>query len=115
MGKIKDIIRDIHNLRDEQYLKAMEGVKYYIQKYGEKKNPFVDNISFDISGYDIEYTPACTFDVIYYIPNKDELGFIIYKEYTDEIFITREFKRGDVDDVYTILINLYQTHPQEDD
>lgn len=113
MDKLKDIIREIHNLRDEQYLKAIEGVKYYIQKYGEKKNPFVDNISFDIRDYEIEFTPSCTFDVIYYIPSKDELGFIIYKEDTDEIFLTREFKRGDVDEVYTILINLYQTHPHE--
>ena len=101
---MKKIAEEIKALRDEMYKKCIEGIKLFMKERGVQKNCFIETLSFDISDFEIDISDYSTIDEITYIPSKDILGFVVYKfDNPNEVFIAKEFKRGDVDLVYRIF------------
>lgn len=101
---MEKIAEEIKALRDEIYNKCIEGLKLFMKEHGVQKNCFIETLSFDISDFEIEIGEWSTIDEITYIPSKDVLGFVVYKsDNPNEVFICREFKRGDIDLVYRIF------------
>lgn len=101
---MKKIAEEVKALRDEMYNKCIEGIKLFMKEHGVQKNCFIETLSFDISGFEIELSDQSTIDEITYIPSKDILGFVVYKyDNPNEVFMCGEFKRGDIDLVYRIF------------
>lgn len=106
---MKKIAEEVKALRDEMYNKCIEGIKLYMKEHGVQKNCFIETLSFDISDSEIEISDMSTIDEITYIPSKDVLGFVVYKfDNPNEVFMAKEFRRGDVDLVYRIFNILYK-------
>lgn len=104
----RKIAEEVKALRDEMYNKCMEGIKLFMKEHGVQKNCFIETISFDISDFEIEISDQSTIDEITYIPSKDILGYVVYKyDNPNEVFICKEFKRGDIDMIYQIFNILY--------
>jgi len=108
---MEKIASEIKALRDEMYEKCVIGIKGFMKEKGEKKNPFIETLSFNITDYEIELNDQSTIDEITYIPSKDTLGFVVYKSNKSggEVFIERDFKRGDIEPVYRIFRICYIT------
>ena len=105
----KKIAEEVKALRDEMYNKCIEGMKLFMKEHGVQKNCFLETLSFDISDFEIEISDRSTIDEITYIPSKDILGFVVYKfDNPNEGFISKEFRRGDVDLVYRIFNIVYR-------
>jgi len=100
----KKIAEEVKALRDEMYNKCMEGIKLFMKEHGAQKDCFIETLSFDIRDFEIEISDQSTIDEVTYIPSKDILGFVVYKfNNPNEVFISKEFRRGDVDLVYRIF------------
>lgn len=105
---MKKIAEEVKVLRDEMYNKCIEGMKLFMKEHGVQKNCFIETLSFDISDFEIEISDQSTIDEITYIPSKDILGFVVYKfDNPNEVFISDEFKRGDIDLVYQVFYDFY--------
>lgn len=101
---MEKIAEEIKALRDEIYNKCIEGLKLFMKEHSVQKNCFIETLSFDISDFEIEISDRSTIDEITYIPSKNVLGFVVYKyDNPNEVFLCREFKRGDIDLVYRIF------------
>ena len=99
----KKIAEEVKALRDEMYNKCIEGMKLFMKEHGVQKNCFIETLSFDVSDFEIHLSEYSTIDEITYIPSKDILGFVVYKfDNPNEVFMAKEFRRGDVDLVYRI-------------
>ena len=101
---MKKIAEEVKALRDEIYNKCIEGLKLFMKENGVQKNHFIETLSFDVSDFEIEISDQSTIDEITYIPSKDVLGFVVYKDDNpNEVFMYWEFKRCDIDLVYRIF------------
>lgn len=106
---MEKIASKVKTLRDEMYNNCIVGIKGFMKERGKQKNHFIETLSFDISDFEVEIDGQGTIDEITYIPSKDELGFVIYRyDSPSEVFMSRDFKRGDVDLVYRIFNILYK-------
>ena len=106
---MKKIAEEVKALRDEMYDKCMDGMKLFMKERGVQKNCFIETLSFDISGFEFELSDQSTIDEITYIPSKDILGYAVYNSNNpNEVFISKEFRRGEVDLVYRIFNILYK-------
>ena len=106
---MEKIAEEIEALCDEMYNKCIEGIKSFMKERGEQKNRFIDALSFGISDFEIDISDQSTIDEITYIPSKDVLGFVVYKfDNPNEVFMAKEFRRGDVDLVYRIFNVLHK-------
>ena len=104
----KKIAEEVKALRDEMYNKCIEGIKLFMKERGVQKNCFIETLSFDISDFEIEVGDKGTIDEITYIPSKDILGYVVYNyDNPNEVFICKEFKRGNIDLVYEIFHDFY--------
>ena len=104
----KKIAEEVKALRDEMYDKCMEGIKLFMKEHGVQKNCFIETISFDVSDLEIHLSDYSTIDEITYIPSKDILGYVVYKyDNPNEVFICKEFKRGDIELVYEVFHDFY--------
>lgn len=72
--------KTIIEARNDLYGKYISTFKEIIKEIGLKKNPFMPTLTIDISEFEIEYNDTATIDEIYYIPECDEVGFLIYKD-----------------------------------
>ena len=105
----KKIFEEVKSLRDEMYNKCMEGMKLFMKERGVQKNCFIETLSFDVSDFEIELGDQSTIDEITYIPSKDILGYVVYKyDNPNEVFICKEFKRGNIDLVYNVFNIIYR-------
>ena len=105
---MKKIAEEVKVLRDEMYNKCIEGIKLFMKERGVQKNCFIETLSFDISDFEIEISDNSTIDEITYIPSKDILGYVVYKyDNPNEVFMCREFKRGDIELVYEVFHDFY--------
>jgi hypothetical protein len=105
----KKIAEEVKALRDEMYNKCIEGMKLFMKERGVQKNCFIETLSFDVSDSEIHLSEYSTIDEITYIPSKDILGFVVYKfDNPNEVFMAKEFRRGDVDLVYRIFNIVYR-------
>ena len=95
----KEAKEKIDGLKKELFDILVESVKNAVKENGEKISPFINTLHLNVTNYDIEYGDHSTLDVVYYIPDTDELGFIIWKEgYTQEkSYLCRKFKIYDID------------------
>jgi len=75
------ITPEIKQARLHLYEMYAEPIKKHILEHGES-NPFMDTKTIDATGFDIEVYGNLYIDAIYYIPSKDELGFIVYTDET---------------------------------
>lgn len=92
---------EIDSHYSEIYNAYVLAIKNYMRENGEQTNPFIETLWLDISEDEVVYQrhydrQDTTIDKIYYIPSKDELGYVIYQAYTDdEIFAQGPFKPSD--------------------
>lgn len=106
----RKIAEEVKALRDEMYNKCIEGIKLFMKEHGVQKNYFIETLSFDISDFEIEVFGKGTIDEITYIPSKDILGYVVYKyNYPNEVFISKEFRRGNVDLAYNVFNIVYNS------
>lgn len=82
------ITPEIKKARLDLYEMYAKRIKKYILEHGNS-NPFMETKTVDVTDLDIELYENVCIDVIYYIPSKDELGYIVY---TDETH-TRVFRQ----------------------
>ena len=75
------ITPEIKKARLDLYKMYAESIKKYILDHGNS-NPFMETKTVDVTGLDIELYENVCIDVIYYIPSKDELGYIVYTDET---------------------------------
>lgn len=92
-NKVNALYREIFNV-------YLEAIKDYVKANGEKRSMFSDTIMLDISGLEIVYKDtvqsAIFIDELYYIPSKDELGFLVWDDDThNSTYIQRKFKYSD--------------------
>ena len=89
------------------YLLALKG---YMKEKGTQTNRFIETLWLDVSEleitYESDYRYESTIDKIYYIPSKDELGFVIYKEHTTDIYKQGPFTQRHFD-ILGCLFNFY--------
>lgn len=78
----KEVKKECDALFKELQDKYTSALKDYVSRNGEKRNPFINERSIDVSGWDIGYNGKynCTLDFIKYDPDKDELRFVILNE-----------------------------------
>jgi len=101
------ITPEIKQARLHLYKMYAEPIKKHIIENGDS-NPFMETKTIDVTGLDIELREGVYIDVIYYIPSKDELGYIVYNDEThSRIFRQSAFvsSKGNVD-----LIPISQIH-----
>ena len=77
-----------------------EAIKNYMRENAEQTNPFIETLWLDISEDEVVYQSNydredTTIDKLYYIPSKDELGYVIYQAYTDNVYAQGPFKLCD--------------------
>ena len=92
-NKVNSLYREIFNV-------YLESLKDYVKANGEKRSMFSDTIMLDISELEILYKEtvqsAIFIDELYYIPSKDELGFLVWDDDThNSTYIQRKFKHSD--------------------
>lgn len=105
---MKEIAEEVKALRAEMYNKCIEGIKLFMKEHGVQKNRFIETLSFDVSDLEIHLSEYSTIDEITYIPSKDILGYVVYKyDNPNEVFICKEFKRGDIELVYEVFHDFY--------
>lgn len=91
----KEKIKSLKNEIFDTYLKAL---KCAVKEKGKTNSMFYETLYVDVSKYEIEYNDTSTLDEVYYIPTKDELGFIVWNdEMHTKVYIMREFKQRDID------------------
>ena len=82
---------EIRQARLHLYEMYAEPIKKYIFEHGNS-NPFMETKTIDVTGFDIELYDNIFIDVVYYIPSKDELGYIVYTDEThSRVFRQRTF------------------------
>lgn len=91
-NKVNSLYREIFNV----YLEAL---KDYVKTHGEKRSMFCETLLLNVSGLEIVYkeTDRSTIiiDELYYIPSKDELGFIIWDDdMHNKTYLQTKFKTG---------------------
>ena len=89
-NKVNSLYREIFNV----YLEAL---KDYVKTHGEKRSMFCETLLLNVSGLEIVYKETerstITIDELYYIPSKDELGFIIWDDDThNKTYLQTKFK-----------------------
>jgi len=94
----KEAKEKIDGLKNELFDILVESVKNVLKENGEKVSPFLNTLHLNVTDYDIEYDDHSTLDVVYYIPDTDELGFIIWKEGCTQkkAYFCRKFKIYDI-------------------
>lgn len=93
------------------YLLALKG---YMKEKGTQTSPFIETLWLDVSEWEIVYESSVnsgfiydtTIDKIYYIPSKDELGFVIYKGHTTNIYKQGPFTQRHIN-MLGYLFNFY--------
>lgn len=99
-NKIKEKIGSLRNELFETYLEAL---KCAVKEKGKAHSIFFDTLYIDVSKCEIEYNDTATLDDVYYIPDKDELGFIVWDdEKHHTVYLMREFKQIDIN-IMTLL------------
>lgn len=82
---------EIKQARLNLYEMYAEPIKKYILEHGES-NPFMETKTIDVTDLYIELCESVYLDVIYYIPSKDELGYIVYTDEThSRVFSQKPF------------------------
>ena len=85
---------EIKKAKLDLYEMYAEPIKKYILEHGNS-NPFMETKTIDVTGLDIELYDNVFIDVVYYIPSKDELGYIVYNDEThSRVFRQRTFVSG---------------------
>lgn len=106
----KAIKFEINNHYKEIFNAYLLALKGYMKEKGTQSNPFIETLWLDVSEWEIDYESnynrESTIDEIYYIPSKDELGFVIYKEYTTDIYKQGTFTQHHLD-MLGCLFNIY--------
>jgi hypothetical protein len=89
----------IERLTKELFDTYLEALKCAVKENGKPHPTFCETLCVDVSKYEIEYNDdTTTLDEVYYIPTKDELGFIVWDEEIHKtVYIMREFKQRDTD------------------
>lgn len=81
----------IKQARLNLYEMYAEPIKKYILEHGDS-NPFMETKKINVTDLDIELYDNVYLDVIYYIPSKDELGYIVYTDEThSRVFCQKPF------------------------
>ena len=97
----------VNRLRMELFETYVEVLKCSIKEKGKKASIFCETRNVDVSGCEIEYNNTSTLDEVYYIPDKDELGFIVWdNEMHTKTYAMREFKQGDINMLSTLFYYL---------
>lgn len=94
-----EITPEIKQARLHLYEMYAEPIKKHILEHGDS-NPFMETKTIDVTGLDIELREGVYIDTVYYIPSKDELGYIVYNDEThSRIFRQSAFvsSKGNVD------------------
>lgn len=94
----------IESLTKELFDTYLEALKCAVKENGKTHSMFCETLCVDVSKYEIEYSDDTTIlDEVYYIPTKDELGFIVWdEEMHTTVYIMREFKQIDIN-IMTLL------------
>lgn len=76
--------KNIDRLYAEIFDTYVLAIKTYMKENAKQENYFIETLWLDVSEWEIVYAFSCagdeiTIDKIYYIPSRDELGFLIYK------------------------------------
>ena len=101
----KEAKEKIDGLKKELFDILVESVKSVLKENGEKVSPFLNTLHLNVTNYDIEYDDHSTLDVVYYIPDTDELGFIIWKEKCtqEKAYLCRKFEIYDINELQLIF------------
>jgi hypothetical protein len=88
----------IESLTKELFDTYLEALKRVVKENGKPHPTFCETLCVDVSKYEIEYNDdTTTLDEVYYIPTKDEFGFIVWdEEMHTTVYIMREFKQRDI-------------------
>lgn len=91
-NKVNSLYREIFNV-------YLEAIKDYVKTHGEKRSMFCETLLLNVSGLEIVCKETersiTTIDELYYIPSKDELGFIVWNDDThNSTYLQKEFKPG---------------------
>lgn len=88
----------IDSLTKEIFDIYIESLKCAVKEKGKTHSMFYETLYVDVSKYEIEYNYESTLDEVYYIPTKDELGFIVWSdEMHTKIYRMSEFKQKDIE------------------
>ncbi len=101
----KEAKEKIDGLKKELFDILVESVKNVLKENGEKVSPFLNTLHLNVTDYDIEYDDHSTLDVVYYIQDTDELGFIIWKEgcTQEKAYVCRKFGIYDINELQLIF------------
>lgn len=100
----------VNRLRREIFETYVEALKSAIREKGKKTSMFCETLCIDVSECEIEYYDTATLDEVYYIPDKDELGFIVWdNEMHTKIYVIREFRNGDINMLSTLFYYLVES------
>ena len=99
----------INRLRREIFETYVEALKSAIREKGKKASMFCETLYIDVSECEIEYNDTATLDEVYYIQDKDEIGFIVWdnKMHT-KTYALREFRHGDINMLSTLFYYLVE-------
>lgn len=101
----------VNRLRREIFETYVESLKSAIREKGKKTSMFCETLYIDVSECEIEYGygSSATLDEVYYIPHKDELGFIVWdNEMHTKTYALREFRQGDINMLSTLFYYLVE-------
>lgn len=104
----KEITEKIKNLKKELFDTYIEALKNAVKENGVKTSMFCSTLYMNVYDYEVEYYSSykntATLDEIYYIPEKDELGFIVWdNEMHTKTYANREFRPGDINMLSTLF------------
>ena len=107
----KVIRENIKSKYDEIFHLVLDAVIDYMKNNAVKENMFIETLCLNVSDWDIEidnnYKYVSTIDKLYYIPATGELGFIVYKEDSTNIFKERAFSHKYIHKDLTILMSIF--------
>lgn len=96
---------------DEIFNLVLDAVIDYMKNNAVKENMFIETLYLNVSDWDIELENndkyVSTIDKLYYIPATGELGFIVYKEDSNNIFKERAFSHRYIHKDLDILMQIF--------
>lgn len=94
----KKIRKRIKELNDEIFALRSEALIDYVKTHGEKMNYFIDVPVLKVTDLEVDISTNSSWTVVIdelYVSKEGKLGFRVYNESDNSVYIDREFKPGE--------------------